>query len=491
MTQEDIKKLVDDKRAEQLTAQLCRHWEVATERLRGLVQDLKDGIDICVEAEEYAALMRMQSSVMALMELNKIPSAKLFSEYLERIEKAVTNTDIRQAVVTLLIRQIKEESTLKPKKSQEPFFDMLAQSLLQHFELPTEQKAAIVQKISAPQYMLSVLGPYLPVEELMTVVPIIRQMQSESNNLPTEEMNGFLTDVRQIIEELSNKMGESRMTMVIGLMTMMVVPGHLVSLMQQSRKDSKTMANLFDKVLIRVRESDEWDLYWEDHRKTLKVVSSSTSWNDIMTEESCRERAELGKIPAGLFAKRSNDRTAFDEDFLSAQLNDDELRQFIFHLAALSEIARELNPITKFGDEQLANNEQEVVGEAVLEAATKLSDLVEKSWQPHYLNMWRKLILNDLIFAELKVTRKSKHNNQFSALFFCHLVGEMKKSAVFIGHSDKKLAEKLVDKNSVDTFRKSIQEKLGKESKEIKKVFGDIFKEYKELIAKKKKLHST
>ena len=79
MTQEDIKKLVDDKRAEQMTAQLCRHWEVATERLKELVQDLKDGIDICVEAEEYAALMRMQSCVMALIELDKIPSAYLFS----------------------------------------------------------------------------------------------------------------------------------------------------------------------------------------------------------------------------------------------------------------------------------------------------------------------------------------------------------------------------------------------------------------------------
>ena len=39
MTKEDIKKIVDDERAEQLTVQLCRHWEVATERLAVLVED--------------------------------------------------------------------------------------------------------------------------------------------------------------------------------------------------------------------------------------------------------------------------------------------------------------------------------------------------------------------------------------------------------------------------------------------------------------------
>ena len=33
MTTEEIKKIVDDERAEQLTALLCRHWEVATQRV--------------------------------------------------------------------------------------------------------------------------------------------------------------------------------------------------------------------------------------------------------------------------------------------------------------------------------------------------------------------------------------------------------------------------------------------------------------------------
>ena len=40
MTTEDIKRIVDDERVERLTAQLCRHWDVATERLEELVQDL-------------------------------------------------------------------------------------------------------------------------------------------------------------------------------------------------------------------------------------------------------------------------------------------------------------------------------------------------------------------------------------------------------------------------------------------------------------------
>ena len=63
MTKEEIKKIVDDERAEQLTARLCRHWEVATRRLTELVQDLEDGIDTCVEAEVYAAIMRMHHLV--------------------------------------------------------------------------------------------------------------------------------------------------------------------------------------------------------------------------------------------------------------------------------------------------------------------------------------------------------------------------------------------------------------------------------------------
>ena len=65
MNAETIKRIVDDERVERLTAQLCRHWDVATERLEELVQDQNEGMDTCAEAEIYAALMRMQSAIMA------------------------------------------------------------------------------------------------------------------------------------------------------------------------------------------------------------------------------------------------------------------------------------------------------------------------------------------------------------------------------------------------------------------------------------------
>ena len=51
MNAEEIKRIVDDERAEQLTALLCRHWEVATARLEGLTEKLAADMDTCVEAE--------------------------------------------------------------------------------------------------------------------------------------------------------------------------------------------------------------------------------------------------------------------------------------------------------------------------------------------------------------------------------------------------------------------------------------------------------
>ena len=75
MTNEEIKKIVDDERVEQLTVQACHHWEIATQRLDELTKELDAKVDTCVEAEIYAAQMRMQSAVMALVELNKMPCA--------------------------------------------------------------------------------------------------------------------------------------------------------------------------------------------------------------------------------------------------------------------------------------------------------------------------------------------------------------------------------------------------------------------------------
>ena len=121
MTTEDIKRIVDDERVEQLTVQLCRHWEVATERLEGLAKELEDGMDTCAEAEIYAALMRMQSAVMALMELSKLPCTYLFTAYLERIAKTVSNEEIRGSAVKLIELLLSEKSA----QPQTSFFDMV------------------------------------------------------------------------------------------------------------------------------------------------------------------------------------------------------------------------------------------------------------------------------------------------------------------------------------------------------------------------------
>ena len=156
------------------------------------------------------------------------------------------------------------------------------------------------------------------------------------------------------------------------------------------------------------------------------------------------------------------------------------------HLATLSEIARELDPTTKFGDEQLVNNELQKVGEAVLSAAQKLHQLVSDAWFPHYDAMWKELIEDENIFNHLKVSRKSPHNNLFTARFFCHLVGEMKKSAVFGAHSDNDLAEKLTEKTYVGTFRKNIQEGMGDETEKTQHIFNAILQKYNSLAHPKK-----
>ena len=276
-------------------------------------------------------------------------------------------------------------------------------------------------------------------------------------------------------------MSENLQMMLIGLLLLILLPGLFVSLMQQRRTDRKAMAQFFNKVLMQVRESNRWWEYWQERRETLRVVSDSSSWKDIMTAERTKERKELGKVPGGLFAKWSTDRKTFDEFFLDTHLDDDALRHFIFHLATLSEIARELNPTTKFGDEQLVLDDQQRVGEAVLEAASKLGNLVAKTWENHYEALWHELIQDETIFAHLKVTRKSPHNNLFTARFFCHLVGELKKSAVFGAHSDNDLAEKLTKKQYVGTFRKNIQEGMGEEIKNVQKTFNAIYQKYKQL----------
>ena len=484
MTEEEIKRIVDDERVEQLTAQLCRHWEVATERLEALVEDLAADMDTCVEAEIYAALMRMQSSVLALMELNKMPCAFLFSEYLDRIAQSVSNSSIRESVIVLAKRLFTEQPT--ESRRHDSFFELVIKMMAQHSALPKEQQEAIQEKISPMQHVFSLFVQYLKPEDLMMVASLIQEINAESNAGDQEEIVGHVLAMQQAMDDLASKMGESRQHLLVCLVLLVLLPGLMVNMMQQSRTDSKAMAQLFDKVLMRVRESNAWFNYWKDCRETFKVVNDDLSWKEIMIAERTKERAELGKIPGGLFAKWTTDRDDFEADFLDAHLSDEALRHFIFHLATLSEIARELDPTTKFGKEQLVKDDLQRVGEAVMEAALKLNNLVAEAWFPHYEKMWQELIQNEAIFARLKVTRKSPHNNLFTARFFCHLVGEMKKSAVFGAHSDNDLAEKLTEKRYVGTFRKNIQEGMGDENEKIRQIFKSIYQKYNALAHLKK-----
>jgi hypothetical protein len=482
MNAETIKRIVDDERVERLTAQLCRHWDVATERLEELVQDLNEGMDTCAEAEIYAALMRMQSAIMALMELNKLPCTYLFTAYLERIAKTVSNEDIRGSVVKL-IEQLFSKKSAQPQTS---FFDMVNQSMAQHFALSPEHQATIQQKVMPMQQIFAICAQHLKSTDLMMFASIIQELNTEGNAMEHEETIQHLKKMLQAMDTLATQMNENLQMMLIWLGILTLLPSMMVSLMQQSQCDSKAMANLFNKVLVRVRESNAWWNYWKEHRDTLRVVSDDSSWKDIMTAERSKERKELGLVPGGLFAKWTTDREAFDAAFLDAHLDDDALRHFIFHLATLSEITRELDPTSKFGDEQLVMDNLQRVGDAVLEAAHQLDDLVDKAWYPHYGAMWQELIQNETIFAHLKVTRKSPHNNLFTARFFCHLVGEMKKSAVFGAHSDGDLAAKLTKKQYVGTFRKNIQEGMGEEAQNVNHIFNTIYQKYNQLAHPKK-----
>ena len=477
MTREEIKKMVDDERAEQLTARLCRHWEVATQRLKGLIKELESDMDTCVEAEVYAALMRMQSSVTALMELNQMPCFYLFSEYLDRVRLTVSDTGIRQSVITLLDREMDNER-VEPKT---PFFDMVKESMTKHFELSTKEQKALQQKVIPSEQLFSLIAPYLKQEDMMMAFAILQELKTGEGEMTPDEMAATLTKMRQTMDDLTTTAGENLLIMLLWLMILMLLPSLYLSLMQKKREDSKQMAQLFNKVLMRVRESTEWWNYWNDYRQTLKVVNGDITLKEVMEAEASKERAELGKVRGGLFAKWTTDREAFDAYFLEPRLSDDELRHFIIHLTALYEIAREQNPGSKMGKEQIVRNDTQQVGDAVLQAAMKLQELTDQSWQDHYEPMWQELINNEKVLAKLKVTRKSPHNDQFTARFFCHLVGGMKKSAVFGSHSDHDLAKKLVAKNSVDTFRKNIQEGMDKESKELQNIFYSIYQKHNAL----------
>ena len=480
MTNEEIKRIIADKQTEQLTTLFCHHWNIATRRLEELTKELDAKIETCVEADIYAAVMRMQSAVMALVELNKRPSAYLFSEDLDRIDKVVSGSSIRSSIMNLFT-MLQDENLAVAKKGD--FADFIIQSLAQHFALPQEEQKAIEQQVSPMQHIVTVCAQYMNPNDLMMILQVFQNMNTDDDS--DQEAADYMQTVRKMMDELSAKMGENLTTMMVCLMLLMLLPGLIVSLIKQSRKN-KSMPAIFNKELVRVRKSDSWYDYWKNRRDTLRVVNDSCSWNDIMAAERTKVLAELGKVPGALFAKWSTDREAFEAEFLNANLSDDALRNFIFHLTYLYEIVRELDPLTKFGDENIVNNEVQQVGDAVLAAARKLINLVDDSWMPHYETMWKELIENEIIFSHLKVTRKSPHNNLFTARFFCHLVGEMKKRAVFGAHSDNDLAEKLTNKHSVGTFRKNIQEGLNDNEDEIKIIFCDMLLKYNNLAHPKR-----
>ena len=479
MNTETIKRIVDDERAEQLTARLCRHWEVATDRLEGLVQELNDGMDTCVEAEIYAAVMRMQSTMTALMELNNMPCTFLFSEYLERVKKTVSNERIRQSAMRLMELLLDE----KQSQSQASFFDLVIKSMAQHAALSPEKQETSQQKVSLTEQFFAICAKHLKPDDLMMLASVIQNLKTEDDN--QEEISRRVSDMRQRMDDLNRLMSDNLQMMLIWLLILMMLPSMMVNMLQQRRTDSQAMAKLFNKILMRVRKSSAWDGYWEEHRQTLRVVSDDSSWKDIMTVERSKEREELGKVAGSLFAKWTTDREAFEAAFLEASLSDDALRSFIFHLAALSEIARELDPTTKFGEEQLVLNDDQRVGDAVLEAASKLNNLVADAWFPHYEAMWQEMINDQDIFARLKVTRKSPHNHLFTTIFFCHLVGEMKKSAVFKECSDMDLAEKLTTKSHTGTYRKNIQEGMKDETQKLQKILSHILQKYNKLAHQK------
>ena len=380
MTNEEIKNIVDDERVEQLTVQACHHWEIATQRLDELTKELDAKVDTCVEAEIYAAQMRMQSAVMALVELNKMPCAYLFTEYIGRIEKVVSDGNIQCSIMTLM--NLLQDEQLSKKKGD--FLDFVIQSTIQNVALPREQQKSLEQKISPMQQFLSICAQHMKPNDLMMVLNMIQEVNNEDGDNDNEETVDFIQTIRKMTDDLSVVMTDNLQTMAMWLLILMMI--------KLPRGNSKAMAELFNNVLIRTRKSDNWNNYWKDRRDTLRVVSDSCSWNDIMINERTKILAELGKIPGGLFAKWSNDREAFNADFLEAHLDDDALRRFIFHLTYLYEIARELDPLTKFGDEDIVNTEVQQVGDAVMAAARKLYDLVDNAWLPHYDNMWKDVL---------------------------------------------------------------------------------------------------
>ena len=141
-------------------------------------------MDTCAEAEIYAALMRMQSAVMALMELSKLPCTYLFTAYLERIAKTVSNEEIRGSAVKLIELLLSEKSA----QPQTSFFDMVNQSMAQHFALSPEHQATIQQKVMPMQQIFAICAQHLKPNDLMMFASIIQELNTEGNAMLTSKL---------------------------------------------------------------------------------------------------------------------------------------------------------------------------------------------------------------------------------------------------------------------------------------------------------------
>ena len=181
-----------------------------------------------------------------------MPCAFLFSEYLDRVAKTVSDMSLRKSVMVLAERMISDET---PVGQQSSFFDLVAQSMAQHFSLSPEQQAAIQQKVSPLEHVFAACAQLLKPDDLIMVASIINKMKTEGDMMSQEEAINYLTTMRQAMDGLASKMGESQQMILLWLVILMMLPGMMVNLMQQSRKNSLAMAQLFNKVLAHVLPS--------------------------------------------------------------------------------------------------------------------------------------------------------------------------------------------------------------------------------------------
>ena len=331
------------------------------------------------------------------------------------------NVRLRKAAIALL--GLAEGQGDKPAES---FFDLISGSLVQFYLLSDEEQAEKVREVSAVQKVLSVFVQSLEPDELLMLLPLIQTIQAEASVAGEDETKEAMQKVRQSLDDIAGRMNSARLQLLLLLLLLSMLPELLLKQMIAWRTESARMASLLNKVLAQVREGKAWEHYREGRRKTLQVVSDSTSWNDTLRSELQKEKEWLAQVPEGLFAKWSTDEEAFKEDFLKAGLDDEALRGFILHLACAEELGRELNPFGKDEKAEIVNGDRQTICDAVLEAAGKLEGLVAKIWYPHFVSLWREMLNEEVILERLKVSRRSPHNNLFTARFFCHLVGEKK-----------------------------------------------------------------